>query len=66
MALDFKGGPFKGRNTFLKTQGEKYEFLLFTLSAFSALPHSGFFHVPRCLYMCEQLLDELLLPSDRP
>lgn len=37
VALDFKGGPFK-----------------------------GFFHVPRCLYMCEQLLDELLLPSDGP
>lgn len=31
VALDFKGGPFK-----------------------------GFFHVPRCLYMCEQLLDGLL------
>ncbi|KAL2103750.1 hypothetical protein ACEWY4_000618 [Coilia grayii] len=31
VALDFKGGPFK-----------------------------GFFHVPRCLYMCERLLDSLL------
>ncbi|XP_027869167.1 N-acylglucosamine 2-epimerase [Xiphophorus couchianus] len=31
VALDFKGGPFK-----------------------------GFFHVPRCLYMCESLLDDLL------
>ncbi|XP_062316162.1 N-acylglucosamine 2-epimerase isoform X1 [Osmerus eperlanus] len=31
VALDFKGGPFK-----------------------------GFFHVPRCLYMCEQILDRLL------
>ncbi|KAM9785923.1 N-acylglucosamine 2-epimerase [Neosynchiropus ocellatus] len=31
VALDFKGGPFK-----------------------------GFFHVPRCLYMCEQMLDEIL------
>ncbi|CAL8346551.1 unnamed protein product [Merluccius merluccius] len=31
VALDFKGGPFK-----------------------------GFFHVPRCLYMCERILDGLL------
>uniref|UniRef100_A0A674N9Y6 N-acylglucosamine 2-epimerase n=1 Tax=Takifugu rubripes TaxID=31033 RepID=A0A674N9Y6_TAKRU len=31
VALDFKGGPFK-----------------------------GFFHVPRCLYMCESILDDLL------
>ncbi|XP_012713418.2 N-acylglucosamine 2-epimerase [Fundulus heteroclitus] len=31
VALDFKGGPFK-----------------------------GFFHVPRCLYMCECILDDLL------
>ncbi|XP_053705391.1 N-acylglucosamine 2-epimerase [Synchiropus splendidus] len=31
VALDFKGGPYK-----------------------------GFFHVPRCLYMCEQMLDEIL------
>ncbi|XP_017260260.1 N-acylglucosamine 2-epimerase [Kryptolebias marmoratus] len=31
VALDFKGGPFK-----------------------------GFFHVPRCLLMCEQILDDLL------
>ncbi|XP_058498171.1 N-acylglucosamine 2-epimerase [Solea solea] len=31
VALDFKGGPFK-----------------------------GFFHVPRCLYMCERILDDLL------
>ncbi|XP_037540488.1 N-acylglucosamine 2-epimerase [Nematolebias whitei] len=31
VALDFKGGPFK-----------------------------GFFHVPRCLFMCERLLDDLL------
>ncbi|KAM8830231.1 N-acylglucosamine 2-epimerase [Synchiropus picturatus] len=32
VALDFKGGPYK-----------------------------GFFHVPRCLYMCEQMLDEILM-----
>ncbi|XP_034027563.1 N-acylglucosamine 2-epimerase [Thalassophryne amazonica] len=31
VALDFKGGPFK-----------------------------GFFHLPRCLYMCERILDDLL------
>ncbi|XP_023862074.1 N-acylglucosamine 2-epimerase [Salvelinus sp. IW2-2015] len=31
VALDFKGGPFK-----------------------------GFFHVPRCLYMCEKILDSIL------
>ncbi|CAJ1055164.1 N-acylglucosamine 2-epimerase [Xyrichtys novacula] len=35
VALDFKGGPFK-----------------------------GFFHVPRCLYMCERLLDDLLGNKD--
>uniref|UniRef100_A0A8C2W9S3 N-acylglucosamine 2-epimerase n=1 Tax=Cyclopterus lumpus TaxID=8103 RepID=A0A8C2W9S3_CYCLU len=35
VALDFKGGPFK-----------------------------GFFHVPRCLYMCERMLDDLLANSD--
>lgn len=35
VALDFKGGPFK-----------------------------GFFHVPRCLYMCERLLDDLLAKKD--
>ncbi|KAM9751766.1 N-acylglucosamine 2-epimerase [Menidia menidia] len=34
VALDFKGGPFK-----------------------------GFFHVPRCLYMCERMLDDLLAKS---
>ncbi|XP_071383547.1 N-acylglucosamine 2-epimerase [Centroberyx affinis] len=36
VALDFKGGPFK-----------------------------GFFHVPRCLYMCERILDDLLEKKDR-
>ncbi|XP_063320157.1 N-acylglucosamine 2-epimerase [Pelmatolapia mariae] len=35
VALDFKGGPFK-----------------------------GFFHVPRCLYMCERILDDLLENKD--
>ncbi|KAM4737847.1 N-acylglucosamine 2-epimerase isoform 3-T3 [Anableps anableps] len=35
VALDFKGGPFK-----------------------------GFFHVPRCLYMCESILDDLLAKKD--
>ncbi|XP_038164906.1 N-acylglucosamine 2-epimerase [Cyprinodon tularosa] len=35
VALDFKGGPFK-----------------------------GFFHVPRCLYMCESILDDLLAEKD--
>ncbi|KAM3872214.1 N-acylglucosamine 2-epimerase [Diretmus argenteus] len=35
VALDFKGGPFK-----------------------------GFFHVPRCLYMCERMLDNLLGNKD--
>uniref|UniRef100_A0A672JLV0 N-acylglucosamine 2-epimerase n=1 Tax=Salarias fasciatus TaxID=181472 RepID=A0A672JLV0_SALFA len=35
VALDFKGGPFK-----------------------------GFFHVPRCLYMCERILDGLLAHRD--
>ncbi|TNN53047.1 N-acylglucosamine 2-epimerase [Liparis tanakae] len=35
VALDFKGGPFK-----------------------------GFFHVPRCLYMCERMLDDLLANAD--
>uniref|UniRef100_A0A8D3BTI4 N-acylglucosamine 2-epimerase n=1 Tax=Scophthalmus maximus TaxID=52904 RepID=A0A8D3BTI4_SCOMX len=35
VALDFKGGPFK-----------------------------GFFHVPRCLYMCERMLDDLLAKRD--
>ncbi|KAM4609628.1 N-acylglucosamine 2-epimerase [Polymixia lowei] len=35
VALDFKGGPFK-----------------------------GFFHVPRCLYMCERILDGLLDEKD--
>lgn len=34
VALDIKGGPFK-----------------------------GLFHVPRCLYMCERLLDDLLLSA---
>nr|XP_006625461.1 PREDICTED: N-acylglucosamine 2-epimerase [Lepisosteus oculatus] len=37
LALDLKGGPFK-----------------------------GCFHVPRCLYMCEQLLDGLLGKSQAP
>uniref|UniRef100_A0A667ZDV4 N-acylglucosamine 2-epimerase n=1 Tax=Myripristis murdjan TaxID=586833 RepID=A0A667ZDV4_9TELE len=36
VALDFKGGPFK-----------------------------GFFHVPRCLHMCELILDELLAGEGR-
>ncbi|KAM9342092.1 N-acylglucosamine 2-epimerase isoform 2-T3 [Pholidichthys leucotaenia] len=35
VALDFKGGPYK-----------------------------GFFHVPRCLYMCERILDDLLANKD--
>ncbi|XP_010768179.1 N-acylglucosamine 2-epimerase-like [Notothenia coriiceps] len=35
VALDFKGGPFK-----------------------------GFFHVPRCLYMCERILDDMLANKD--
>uniref|UniRef100_A0A1A8J1W5 N-acylglucosamine 2-epimerase n=3 Tax=Nothobranchius kuhntae TaxID=321403 RepID=A0A1A8J1W5_NOTKU len=35
VALDFKGGPFK-----------------------------GFFHVPRCLYMCERILDDLLASKE--
>ncbi|XP_068181846.1 N-acylglucosamine 2-epimerase isoform X2 [Antennarius striatus] len=35
VALDFKGGPFK-----------------------------GFFHVPRCLYMCERILDGLLVKQN--
>ncbi|XP_068605121.1 N-acylglucosamine 2-epimerase [Brachionichthys hirsutus] len=35
VALDFKGGPFK-----------------------------GFFHLPRCLYMCERILDGLLAKQD--
>lgn len=35
VALDFKGGPYK-----------------------------GFFHVPRCLYMCERILDEMLANLD--
>ncbi|XP_051805619.1 N-acylglucosamine 2-epimerase isoform X2 [Acanthochromis polyacanthus] len=28
-------------------------------------PFKGFFHVPRCLYMCERILDDLLANKDR-
>ncbi|KAF7651943.1 hypothetical protein LDENG_00103340 [Lucifuga dentata] len=31
---------------------------------FKGGPYKGFFHVPRCLYMCEQILDNLLLNKE--
>lgn len=31
---------------------------------FKGGPFKGFFHVPRCLYMCERILDDLLLNQD--
>lgn len=32
------------------------------MTCFSSFP--GFFHVPRCLYMCERMLDDLLASED--
>lgn len=67
VVLDFKGGPFKGewQNTTSVTPYTGALILLIMICCVSLMIQfemlcTGFFHVPRCLYMCETLLDGLL------
>lgn len=63
VALDFKGGPFKGE-TWAANQhmnGDYYYYYYYRCERqHSSVLSAGFFHVPRCLYMCESILEELL------
>lgn len=63
VALDFKGGPFKGTSVGLTKQQKHNLGLLSRIIVLDFSP-SGFFHVPRCLYMCERILDDLLADKD--